>query len=240
MRAILTFHCLDESDSPLSVSAAELERILDWVEEGGHRIVPLSELLSRPAGGQVALTFDDGFKSTLIASEVLRRRGLTATLFVVTGRVGADNDFPGQPSWVERQQLLTWPEVRNLEAIGWELGVHSVTHPDLSKCSNQRIAAELEGSREQLRSHGSGPVEVFAYPYGLFDERVTAMTRKAFRWAVTTELRALREREDPALLPRLDAHYLRGLGRSFAFGGPAHRTWLLARSSLRRLRRART
>ncbi|NUQ12629.1 MAG: hypothetical protein HUU26_09945 [Gemmatimonadaceae bacterium] len=53
----------------------------------------------------------------------------------------------------------------------------------------------------------------------------------------TTALRPLRDDDDSALIPRLDAWYFRGAGRLEAWGTPAFRRRIWLRAQGRRVRR---
>ena len=50
MRAILTYHSIDDSGSPISVSPAAFRRQLEWLVAERVRVVPLSELSHLPVG----------------------------------------------------------------------------------------------------------------------------------------------------------------------------------------------
>ncbi|MGO4272787.1 polysaccharide deacetylase family protein, partial [Paenibacillus sp. TAF58] len=67
----------------------------------------------------VLLTFDDGYANNAeVALPILQRHGFPATLFLSPG-------FIGQPGY------LSWPQVQELSAAGWEIAPHSMTHPHL-------------------------------------------------------------------------------------------------------------
>ena len=60
MRAILTFHSVDPTDSVLSIAPGQLRSLIAAIESSGHRIVPLRDILDSPAKPrQIALTFPD-------------------------------------------------------------------------------------------------------------------------------------------------------------------------------------
>ncbi len=85
------------------ISAATFEKQVDWLARN-YTIVSLDELgghlqkqkrFSRPAA---AITFDDGYADVYHnAFPILKRKGIPATVFVVTGLVGA-----GQPQMHDR------------------------------------------------------------------------------------------------------------------------------------------
>ena len=97
MRAILTYHSIDSSGSPISIDAQSFQRHVDFLASSKLKVVPLSEIVSDSVEDALAITFDDGVVNFAAqAWPRLRDRGLPATLFVVTGRVGKDNAWGGR------------------------------------------------------------------------------------------------------------------------------------------------
>ncbi|TFG50637.1 MAG: polysaccharide deacetylase, partial [Gemmatimonadales bacterium] len=45
MRAILTYHSIDDSGSPISVAPEQFRAHVRWLQSGVIRVVPLAELL---------------------------------------------------------------------------------------------------------------------------------------------------------------------------------------------------
>jgi len=105
MRAILTYHSIDSSGSPISVSPSAFRAHVRWLASGAVRVLPLDELVS--AGDDedaVAITFDDGFENFATeAAALLAQHGLPSTVFVVPEHVDGTNawggsDAPGIPT----------------------------------------------------------------------------------------------------------------------------------------------
>ncbi len=241
MRAILTMHSIDESGSAISLSPTELEGLLDGIARSGHRIVPLSELLARPGvPDQVAITFDDGLASVVEeALPILARRGLVATVFVVTGYLGRTNDWPGQPTDAPRLPMMGWEEMEALTEAGWEVGSHTVSHPDLTGLSPDGLEPEIQTAAETIRRRLGVAPQTMAYPYGKANRAVMEAAGKQHRWALGTRLAALDPSVDhPLELPRLDAYYLRESWTHGLFGGPLLGAWLAGRRRLRAVRGA--
>lgn len=238
MRAILTYHSIDSSGSPISIDAESFQRHVDFLASGKVKVVPLSEIISTSNDDAVAITFDDGVKNFAGAAwPRLRERGLPATLFVVTGRVGKDNAWGGRrDSRVPHLELMGWNELESLAADGLELGAHSRTHPHLDQVSAAELADEIEGSAEDLLRYTGARPESFCYPYGSVNERAVACVASRYKRACTTELAALGGRESAHRLPRLDAFYFRGAGRLEAFGDLRFRARLQILRTARNLR----
>jgi peptidoglycan/xylan/chitin deacetylase (PgdA/CDA1 family) len=86
-------------EAGMFVTPETFERHLEWLVEY-FRVLPLHEVTARIARGQslppcaCALTFDDGWRDNHdFALPALANRGLPATIFVVTDRVGSDGAF---------------------------------------------------------------------------------------------------------------------------------------------------
>ena len=136
---ILMYHVI--ADPPpgapwpqLYVSPAEFEAQVAWLEQQGFTAVTLSDVWhSWHDGGSlpkrpVVFTFDDGYRSVATkALPILRRRGWPAVLNLKVG-----NLEPGS---------FTESDVRRLLAAGWELGAHTITHPDLRTLDDARARA---------------------------------------------------------------------------------------------------
>ena len=241
MRAILTFHSVDESGSVLSIAASELRSLVESIRASGHRIVPLREILRAPdVPDRVALTFDDGMASLHEnALPVLSDLGAPATVFLATGWLGRDNHLPTIPQDTPRMTMLDWSQVRALRDAGWSVEAHTVTHPDLRALSDDEIGRELEDCATAIdREVGERP-EVLAYPYGLCDARVEARARSRYRFAVTATMGTLpRQIVEPMRVPRLETYYFRSPRIHAGFDSTRFRGYLAVRSLLRRLGRA--
>jgi peptidoglycan/xylan/chitin deacetylase (PgdA/CDA1 family) len=244
-------------------SRAMFECHLDWL--GQHfRFVTTDEIGEHVLSGEpfekpvAAITFDDGYRDVYDhALPVLARKGIPATMFVVT-------DLVGRPFWQIHDKLYhlvakafaCWDDPRRrmfgllrdlglpaheftrrsaigspmmavstllpglpqadvyrvmdgLEAsvgngfydvpvsVNWEMlaemrrsvftiGSHTRTHVSLPVESAETVAAELEGSKQELERHLGTPIDHFAYPGGQFNEAVVdAVARAGYRFAYT-------------------------------------------------------
>lgn len=105
-------------------------------------------------------------------------------------------------------QLLSWAEARELAADGLvSLYPHTVTHPILSRCDDDKVDQEITQSCRDVAFHTGGAPTIFAYPNGCvqdFDERATAVLRRnGVRWALTTTNGFAGADSDPLKLPRM-------------------------------------
>ena len=133
--------------------------------------------------------------------------------------------------------MLSWPEIREMQRWGVTFGAHTLTHPDLTRASVDRIEAEVCTSKAILEDALGAPVTCFAYPFGRYDARSRTMVRQHFACACSDQLGLLTAGSDPYTLERLDAYYLR-TDRLFALMGTRLFPWYVwARNIPRQLRR---
>jgi len=100
----------------------------------------------------VTTSWDDGHPLDLRVAERLAAHGVTGTFYV-----------PVQYSAVERMSLS---RLRQLRAMGMEVGSHTVSHPRLSEVGDDIAFRELRESRDALENILGEPVTSFCYPEG--------------------------------------------------------------------------
>jgi peptidoglycan/xylan/chitin deacetylase (PgdA/CDA1 family) len=175
---VLMYHYIRVNPKPrdrvgfsLSVTPATFHAQMDYLARNNFHVIRLGDaaaairqhgrLPSRP----VVLTFDDGYADFFTtAVPELRRYGFTATDYVVPG-------FLGQPRY------MTWDQVKQLDAMGFTIGAHTMHHRALAGMS--RVAAQLEmsQSKQVLEKALGHPVIEFAYPYGSFNGYLAGQAR---------------------------------------------------------------
>jgi peptidoglycan/xylan/chitin deacetylase (PgdA/CDA1 family) len=138
MRAILTYHSIDSSGSPISVAPDAFARHVVWLASGRVSVEPLAAIVqggdcAADGRDRVALTFDDAFENFgTVAWPRLRASGLPATVFVVSEHVGGTNRWDGVPApGIPELPLLSWDALGACAAAGADIGAHSRTHPHL-------------------------------------------------------------------------------------------------------------
>ena len=241
MRAILTYHSIDASGSPISLHPETFARHVQWLSSGRVRVLPLADLISLPDGDghhAVALTFDDGFANfTTAAWPHLRDRGLPATIFVVTGHVGGFNKWGGYATaGIPTLPLATWDTLARCMEEGVEIAAHTRTHAHLPSLEPGQVADEIGSSVHDIQARLGCRPRSFAYPYGAVTPAVAAAAGSVCSWACTTDYQPLRPDADPRRLPRLDAYYFQDAGCFRGWGSG----WFRARVAFRhRLRTAR-
>ena len=239
MRAILTYHSIDSSGSPISLDIRVFREHIQWFASGRVMVTGVRELLALPPEvDAIALTFDDGFSNFATdAWPLLDAHGLPSTLLIVSDHVGRVNDWDhGRHTAIPRLPLLDWETLGRLAASGVEIGSHGSSHAHLDRVASAQMEDEIAGSARRIeREIGVRPM-LFGYPYGRPSHDCLPIVRANYRGAVTSTLRLLDEDEYPYLLPRIDTHYFRTPGAIERWGTTPFRYGLWVRQQARRVR----
>jgi peptidoglycan/xylan/chitin deacetylase (PgdA/CDA1 family) len=176
----------------------------------GYESVTFTEAVRGSGGKRLAITFDDAFASVAeLARPILDRLGAVATVFAVTdfAAEGRPLEWDGIEHWKGGQwdaelASLSFAQLRELAADGWEIGSHTVDHPHLTACTDVELDRQLLASREACE-HGIGrPCSSLAYPYGDMDARVEEAARRA-GYVAAAALPARWHRARPLAWPRV-------------------------------------
>lgn len=149
----------------------------------------------------VAITFDDGYKSWITyAIPVLKELGLPATFFVSSGFVGLSKEEEAE---FTRSQLfltlgprnitggLSANDVRMIVEEGFGVGGHTLNHSNLLELrDNTHVVKEISEDKSRLEKIAGVEIEYFAYPFGAHDnpkiDLVEVLIKSGYKGAVTT------------------------------------------------------
>jgi peptidoglycan/xylan/chitin deacetylase (PgdA/CDA1 family) len=114
---------------------------------------------------------------------LLERLGVRGTFYVSPGLLGRQHPQVAG----DEGRLLDADEAGALAEAGMELGSHAMSHRDLRLLDDDELAGELQDSKAAVEKITGRPCRTLAYPYGLYDERVTqaaaaAGYELAFAW----------------------------------------------------------
>lgn len=153
------------------------------------------------------LTFDDGFVGVFEhARPVLLDLGWTATVFVVSGRIGGDDAWDAAHNPAHRRHpLMGTGQIERMASEGFDIQSHSSRHHDLTTIPRTQLRDELAGSRSELQALLGSPVHFLAYPFGRFDADVRqAAVDAGFLGALSTKPGFNRPGADAMAVLRLD------------------------------------
>jgi peptidoglycan/xylan/chitin deacetylase (PgdA/CDA1 family) len=131
---------------------------------------------SAPPERAVLVTFDDGYRSVFdLARPILKQYGIAASVFVCTQAVSERRLFwfdeaargAAAPDVEDDPLCPMRPEhVATMAAEGFDIGVHSVSHPVLAAQPAEVQRRELASCRQTIESWTSRRASAVAYPFG--------------------------------------------------------------------------
>ena len=165
---------------------------MNQLKGNGWQGLSLGEALEFPDGSNVAITFDDGCETDLLAAApVLRQNGFNATFFITCGRLG-------------ERGYLSASQLGELSNQGFEIGCHSMTHPYLTDLDELQLHHEIADAKEQLEQIIGRPVNHFSCPGGRYNQRVVNVARAAgYRSLSTSRIQANSSSTDVFALGRV-------------------------------------
>lgn len=126
----------------------------------------------------VIITFDDAYEEIhTTVRPILQKYGMRAVVFVVGDLSIRESVWDKELGTVFK--LLNDKQIIELKQDGFEIGSHSMTHPDLTKLTPEEAWQEMLRSRMLLEILLNAPVRSFAYPYGLLNESLKKMASDA-------------------------------------------------------------
>ncbi len=231
MRAVLTFHSVDDASGALSYAPADFEALLAALAAASLPIIDLDTLLTEGTTHGVALTFDDGMRSVLdVAFPILRQHRAPAHLFLCTGAI------EGVATAASGYSMLTWDQITRLAKGGVAIESHTHSHRDLRTLSDAEIDGECATADRLIERHVGRRPRYFAYPFGHANRRVAEWIAKRYEAAFTNRLGFLSMHSGRGSLPRVDAHYLRGTFAQLPLTAPPMHVYLMFRKGLRVMR----
>ena len=146
-----------------------------WVTEQQFESI-LDEVASWPS---VQISFDDGNKSDVeFGLPALVERGLTATFFVLAGRLDSVSSLdPG--------------DIVDLCSAGMTVGTHGMNHRSWRGMDAETRHRELSDARERIAEIAGRSVDQAALPLGQYDRRLLSHLRRLGYQSVHTSDRRL-------------------------------------------------
>jgi peptidoglycan/xylan/chitin deacetylase (PgdA/CDA1 family) len=182
-----------------------------------YTVISLAEMVARVGEGrpftgrEVVITFDDGYLDNYeFAAPVLSDLRLPATFYLTAGFIGTDRQFPWDTAKGRTTVMINWNHAREMHALGFEIGCHTWSHPDLGKEPITSAPRELRDARSRIEDELGAPVHHFAYPFGgpenIRPEWVQAIRAEGFASNVHCHGGQVRPGDDPFWIAREGCH----------------------------------
>ena len=171
----------------MKVSPTNFDVQMAYLKKKGYQTLDLKKDFHKPK--TVYITFDDGYEDNyLFAFNSLKKYGLKATFFI-TSELAIKGLFMPIDSNDKRveNRLLTTNQIREMSEAKMQIGSHTLTHPWLTH-EGVNIEDEIVKSKRELEEIIGKEVTTFAYPGGLYNDKVLELVSKHYDVAVTTSL----------------------------------------------------
>jgi peptidoglycan/xylan/chitin deacetylase (PgdA/CDA1 family) len=160
---ILMYHHIEVApiDSPYRVSTSKFEGELKLLHDWEYTTITTEMLVKAITEGMslpprpIIITFDDGnIDNYTNAFPIMQKYGFTGVIYIVSNRLQSEG-------------YMNVEQIKEMAAAGWEVGSHSVSHPNLSdNIPPEILRHEIVQSRQDLETALNLPVLTFAYPFG--------------------------------------------------------------------------
>lgn len=189
--SILMYHSVGYNKAFFSVTPKTFERHMRYLVTKKFKVVKLSELVRMMNMGidianHVVVTLDDGYMDNFkYAYPILKKYNIPATIFVVTGKIGADMTN----SEGVTLPLLSLTQIKEMHLTGLvEFMPHSVSHIPLTKYDDDSWKSDILESKHFLEDNFKARADIFAYPQGKFNKSHTEFIQQnGFVSAVTVK-----------------------------------------------------
>jgi peptidoglycan/xylan/chitin deacetylase (PgdA/CDA1 family) len=172
---LFVLHRIDDNRHPFTnTSSQELVKYFKYLKSHGYKSVKLSTLIQMQKKGKnidkiVVFTIDDSYKSFYKNGlPLFIKYKIPFTLFVYTKAT--------TEKWGD---FMSWREVKECAKYG-ELGVHSWAHPHLAKLKSVDIIKDTKKAIDAFKKYMGYIPNMYAYPYGEYNERVKKIINSFF------------------------------------------------------------
>lgn len=197
-KLILCYHSVGNNEWRYTVKTNNFIKQIEFLNLH-YKIKSLSDLLEKDKQG-VSISFDDGYLDIVEnALPILEKKDISPTVFVLgdyerVNRKELDNDL----------RIVNYDQISDLHKRGWEIGYHTATHADLGSLSEHDLEKEIILGRINLEKKLGFPIKYFAYPKGIYSDKIIRYVKKGnYNAAFTTDGYAVKKGDDCAKISRI-------------------------------------
>lgn len=195
---ILSYHRFAENPGHLTTTLDQLDAHIAWLQAGGYRVLPLSQVAAALAGGQplpqraVAISVEGGHESVYrLAWPRFKAAGFPFAVMVTTDAIDRGAN------------AADWDSLREMASAGADIGTHGAFYRSQVGRGSARVVADLTHARRRIAAELGAPPRLFSYPYGQYDESVRDLVAEhGFVSALGQQSGPAHAGSDPYALPQ--------------------------------------
>ncbi len=204
---ILIYHKFGEKNSPsTSVSMEDFKKQMEYLKKHHYKVVPLKTIINHlykkePLPDKtVAITIDDGYKSTMKAFKILKQYKYPFTLFLYAEGIAR---FPAYLTRKELKEIAKYP--------GITFGNHSYKHYRFAKMIKtmplktyiEMIKNDTLKAEKRIEKLTGKKPSFYAFPYGEYNKTyIETLKKLGFKALFSQDAAAVSDLTSPFLVPR--------------------------------------
>ncbi len=181
--SILGYHDFAHQDSRnnMVINTTKFRAQMEALKKAEIPVIPMMDYVAWKNGEKnipnpsVVITIDDGWEAVYThAYPILKEYGYPFSIYLYKNYIGGAG------------RSLSYEQINEMIANGCEIGVHSVSHSDMSRNGGRNAEDYEEWLREELgeslrflrEKFGDAVIPVFAYPYGKYNKQVLTLAEE--------------------------------------------------------------
>lgn len=192
----------------MTIITPVFEAHMKYLHDNGYKVIPLRQLVqwyqgkgAAPTPKSVVIVEDDAHKTVYSDMlPVIRKYRYPVTIFV----------YPSAIS--NAKYAMTWDQLRSLKKTGlFDIQSHTYWHPNFKRDKRKLTPAaydklvmdQLTKSKRKLEQEVGGPVDLLAWPFGIYDDHLLKKAQEAgYISTFSIERRHATAKEKLQILPR--------------------------------------
>jgi len=192
----------------MTIKTSVFEAQMNYLYTHGYKVIPLRQLVlwyqgKGPAPGPKSVVIVEDDAHTSVYSDmwpVIRKYRFPVTVFV----------YPSAIS--NAKYAMTWDQLRELKKTGlFDFQSHTYWHPNFKRerkklqpaALDKLVMEQLTKSKRKLEQELGGPVDLLAWPFGIYDDYLLQKAQAAgYVGTFSIERRHADRREKLHILPR--------------------------------------
>ena len=217
--SIFVYHRFGENKYPTTnTTISQFKEHINELIKNNYNVVSIEEIIDAFKNKNdlpektIGLTIDDAFLSIYKkAWPILKEKNLPFTIFVSTGAVG-----------VKSKKIMNWSQIREMVNSGVTIGHHTKNHFHLVSRDKETIINEIEEANIDFFKNLGFTPDIFAYPYGEYNNEIKQITKKYFKAAFGQQSGVLFNEIDMFELPRFSMNEEYGNLKRFKFAANSY------------------
>ena len=175
----MCYHSISNNGWRYSVTSKNFKKQLNFLKKN-FKIISLSDLDQFLSGKKeinspsVVITFDDGYKNILSVIDLFNDIKAKPTIFIIS-----NSSQSNRKELESNLKFLSIKDIKKLTSMGWEIGSHTATHPNMVHLSDSQLFEEIKNSKMTIEKKINRKVRYIAYPKGKYNDNIVDMVKKS-------------------------------------------------------------